>query len=59
MTLVSIETKLRSSVLFTLDVHEYSLSPSPLRARAATVYGLCNSLKFPVREEVSAQRGQN
>ena len=36
-----------------------SLCPSPLRARASAVYGLCNKLKFPVQEEVSAQRGQN
>ena len=26
-----------------------SLCSSPLRARASAVYGLCNSLKFPVR----------
>ena len=39
--------------------YEPSLCSSPLRARASDVYGLSNSLKFPVREEVSAQRGQN
>ena len=31
-----------------------SLCSSPLRARASAVYELCNSLKLPVREEVSA-----
>ena len=39
--------------------YEPSLCSSPLRARASDVYELSNSLKFPVREEVSAQRGQN
>ena len=42
----------------TVDTCTTSLCSSPLRARAFAVYGLCNKRKFPVREEVSGQRGQ-
>ena len=48
-----------AAALLSLGKSKRSLCSSPLRARASAVYGQCNSLKFPVREEVSAQRGQN
>ena len=52
-----IDVAMISNVKFIM--HLISLCSSPLRARASAVYGLCNSLEFLFREEVSAQRGQN